>query len=62
MNSTEQTEALLMRFIKDGYSASGKVSKKTATEMMKYVANDKELQFLVNIGDKSKILNHRTGN
>jgi len=56
----EDAEALLMMLISDGYSnSSGRVSKKTAIAMMRYVGKDKELQRLVNIGDKSGILRYR---
>lgn len=54
----DEANKLLMMFIKDGYSASGKISKKTAIAMMKYVASDKELQQLVNECDNTGILNH----
>ncbi len=58
------TEAnkLLMMFIVDGYeSYTGKISKKTARAMMKYVSKDKTLQGLVNRGDPSLILKHKIG-
>lgn len=48
-----------MMFVKDGYkSQTGKVSKKTAIELMKYVASDAELQKLVNNSDWKGVLNH----
>jgi len=50
---------LLMMFICDGYSSSGKVSKKTAIEMMKYVADNPELQHFVNNNDRKAILNYK---
>lgn len=59
MKSVATTEELLMMFIKDGYSASGKVSKSTATAMMRYVANDGRLQGVINNGDGKDILSYR---
>jgi hypothetical protein len=51
---------LLMMFIIDGYkSSTGKISKKTAIEMMKYVGQDKELQRLINNSDYSGVLKHQ---
>lgn len=52
----EQANKLLMMFINDGYSSSGKISKKTAIAMMKFVESTKGLQFLVNNGDTKSIL------
>ena len=54
-----EANKLLMMFIKDGYSASGKITKKTAIAMMRYVATDKKLQQLVNECDNTGILNHQ---
>jgi hypothetical protein len=51
--------ALLMMFIKDSFSASGKVSKNTARAMMSYVYRDGELQELVNNSDGEAILRHK---
>lgn len=50
---------LLMMFINDGYSANGKISKKTALEMMKFVSCDCNLQMHVNNSDRKSILNHK---
>lgn len=52
----EQANKLLMMFINDGYSSSGKISKKTAIAMMKFVESTKGLQVLVNNGDTKSIL------
>ncbi len=52
----EQAQELLMMFIRDGYSSSGKISKSTALKMMKFVANNPELQNHVNHGCKKSIL------
>jgi len=55
-----EVEKLLMMFINDAYkSATGKPSKKTTFEMMRYVANQPKLQQLVNNGDSKKILSYR---
>lgn len=43
-----EKDDLLKMFIKDGYSASGKISKKTALAMMKYVEKNDDLQRAVN--------------
>lgn len=49
---------LLMMFVKDGYSASGKISKKTAMAMMRFVGADKKLQSHINSSDWKSVLNH----
>lgn len=55
-----EAEKLLMMFVKDGYkSQTGKVSKKTAIAMMKFVANNHELRDLVNSSDWKGVLNHK---
>ena len=53
-----EANKLLMMFIKDGYSSTGKITKKTALAMMRSVGSDSELQSLVNNGDNSGILKH----
>lgn len=55
----EQAQELLMMFIRDGYSASGKVSKSTVIKMMKFVYEHPELQNLVNNGDNKGIIKFR---
>ena len=53
-----EAQKLLMMFINDGYSSTGKITKKTAIQMMKYVAGDQDLQVYVNNSDRKSILNH----
>lgn len=48
MHKLEEVEELLLMFIKDGYSQSGKISKKTALKMMHFVSKDENLQSAVN--------------
>ena len=44
----DEANRLLMVFIVDGYkNTTGKISKKTALAMMKYVDSDKELQGMI---------------
>jgi len=57
----EEAQKLLMMFIRDGYSASGNISKPTALAMMKFVRADKELQRLVNMGDWKSVKNYSPG-
>lgn len=47
---------LLMMFINDGYSPSGKVSKKTALAMMRFVGKVDGLQYVVNGGCPSELI------
>ena len=48
---------LLMMFIKDAYkSSTGKPSKKTVIAMMKFVAEQPDLQQIINNGDCAEIL------
>jgi len=56
---TEEGEKLLMMFIRDSYSGSGRPTKKTAIATMKYVESNAELKRLVNIGDYKALLNYR---
>ena len=50
---------LLMMFIVDGYkSQTGKISKKTALAMMKFVRSDEVLGGLVNNSDYKSILKY----
>ena len=56
---SEQAQELLMMFIRDGYSPSGKISKSTALKMMKFVYENPELQALVNNGDNKSIVKFR---
>ena len=55
----EEAQELLMMFIRDGYSSTGKVSKSTAIKMMKFVANNPDLQLMVNNSDKKEIVKFR---
>lgn len=55
----EEAQELLMMFVRDGYSPSGRVSKTTAKKMMKFVSKYPELQNLVNNGDSKGILNFK---
>lgn len=55
----EKAQELLMMFIKDSYSGSGKITKATALKMMKFVESQEELQNHVNHGDKARILKYR---
>ncbi len=60
---SDETEKLLMMFINDAYkNATGKPSKKTGFEMMRYVGNRPELQQLINDGDSKKIISYRVKN
>jgi len=60
---SDEAEKLLMMFINDAYkNATGKPSKKTGFEMMRYVANRPELQQLVNDGNSKKIISYRAAN
>jgi len=54
-----ELDELLMMFIADGYSASGKVSKKTAIKMMRFVGSRPKLQEMVNNSDKNGILSYK---
>jgi len=54
-----ELDELLMMFIADGYSASGKVSKKTAIKMMRFVGSRPKLQVMVNNSDKNGILSYK---
>jgi len=54
-----ESNKLLMMFIVDGYKTThGKITRKTALAMMKYVASDDELSSLVCNSDYSAILKH----
>ena len=56
----EEASKLLMMFIVDGYkSQTGKISKKTAMAMMKYVASDGELFDLIGSSDYKAVLSHK---
>lgn len=59
MYSKEEVNELLMMFIKDGYSQSGKLSKKTALKMFHFVNKDSDLQLYVNNGDNKSLLSHK---
>ena len=52
----DKAQELLMMFIRDSYSPSGKVSKQTAIKMMNFVSEYPELQILVNNGDNKGIV------
>ena len=52
----DKAQELLMMFIRDGYSPSGKVSKQTAIKMMNFVSEYPELQSLVNNSDNKGIV------
>jgi len=54
-----QAEELLMLFIADSYSSTGRPTKKTARALMRYVADRPQLQQLVNSGDKKEISKYR---
>ncbi len=56
---SEDVEKLLMMFINDVYSGRGNIKKKTLQDTMRYVASDKHLQKLVNIGDSKALLKYR---
>ncbi len=58
MYDKKEVNELLMMFIKDGYSQSGKVTKKTALKMFNFVSKDSDLQLHVNNGDNKSILAH----
>lgn len=51
------SDQLLMSFIKDGYTTQKGMTKKTALKMMNYVAENEEMQRLVNIGDWKSVAN-----
>lgn len=51
----EQANKLLMMFINDAYGPTGKVSKKTAIAMMKFVEQVDGLQSVVNNGCSKQI-------
>lgn len=58
----EEAKKLLLMFIVDGYkSQTGKISKKTAIAMMKYVSSDSDLQMMVNNSDWAGIRKHIIG-
>ncbi len=60
-DALRESEKLLMKFINDGYkSATGKPSKKTAIEMMRYVAKRPKLQQLINNCDSKEIKKYRS--
>lgn len=52
------TEQLLMRCIRDIYK--GKIQNKTAIETMNYVAQDPDLQQIVNNGDWKALIKYQT--
>ncbi len=56
---SEDAYKLLMMFINDSYSSSGKISKNTAVALMSYVASEPVLQKLVNNGDSKAILEYK---
>jgi len=54
-----EANELLMMFIVDGYKTThGKITRKTALAMMKYVASDEKLTNLVCNSDYKAILKH----
>lgn len=56
-----EANKLLMMFIVDGYkSQTGKISRKTALAMMKYVASDDKLTQLICNSDYKSALTHNT--
>ena len=59
ITNAEETEKLLMMFIADSYSNTGKPTKKTALALMQYVAKRPSLQKIVNGGDRKTILKYR---
>ena len=59
MYSQDEVNELLMMFIKDGYSQSGKISKKTGLKMLHFVSKDSDLQRYVNNGDNKSLLAHK---
>jgi len=56
---TNDAQELLMMFIRDAYSSSGKISKSTAIKMMRFAGNNEELQNHVNNACKKSILSFR---
>lgn len=60
IKNAEEAEKLLMMFIADSYSNTGRPTKKTAIATMRYVAKRPSLQSLVNAGDRKNILKYRT--
>jgi pyruvate formate-lyase activating enzyme-like uncharacterized protein len=55
----DEANKLLMMFIVDGYkSRTGKISKKTAIAMMRYVDSDKRLQSMICSSDYKGVINH----
>lgn len=59
MKMNEQAQELLMMFVRDGYSQSGNISRKTAIKMMRFVASKNDLQSHITNGDNEAILNYR---
>ena len=60
-DALQESEKLLMNFINDAYkSATGKPSKTTAIEMMRYVAKRPKLQQLINNCDSKEIKKYRS--
>lgn len=60
---SDEANKLLMMFIVDGYkSNTGKISKKTAIAMMRFIDSDKELQGLVCSSDYKSMLNYKLEN
>ena len=53
---SEEAQKLLNMFIIDVYSESGKIKKKTAIAMIRYVEKYDELQYAVNNTDNKKIM------
>jgi hypothetical protein len=52
---SEDAQHLLMMFINDAYSPSARVKKRTYFKLLRFVAENHELQQLVNIGDEKQI-------
>lgn len=52
----DDARELLMMFILDAYSFSGKISKKTVIKMIKFVGNNPAVQDAINTGDANKLL------
>ena len=58
----EEAKKLLLMFITDGYrSQTGKISKKTAIAMMRYVSSDSDLQMMINNSDWAGIRKYAIG-
>ena len=53
-----ELNTLMMKFIKDTYSPSGKVSRATMLEMMKLVSSRPKLQGYINSSDWKSVLSY----